>query len=378
MKTFFIPIFISIFLIVSCKPSVEETPADNERQILADEVFVSKQQFANAQMQMVSPDSTVLHKEVFAKGMVDVPPENAAFVSPNVGGFVVETQLLIGDEVKKGQKVFTLTHPDYVELQQNYLEAQSQLQYLKSEYERQQNLLQEKITSEKNFLKAQSDYQQALAIHNGFSEKLRLLNLNPTTVKAENITDKIHFYAPISGTVTQVNLQQGQYISPAYQAMEIVSLDHLHLELNVYEKDVIFIKPGQSVSFKIPEISDLRFSAHVHLVGKSIDPQTRTVKVHAHLSDEEVQFIRGMFVDAVIAIKTFKALTLPRSALVNQENKWFVLKLVSEDEEGYLFRKETVEIGLEDEEAVELIKSELTVGDKILGSGAFELIQSDI
>lgn len=371
---------LSLLLAVSCKNQADENTPQNatELSLSEGEIYVTKTQFKEMGMQFISPDSVELHREVNTKGMIDVPPQNSAVVSPKIGGFIAQTTLLVGDKVRQGQAVFMLTHPDYVELQQNFLEVKSQLEFLKTEYERQKSLMDEKITSEKNYLKAKSDYNTALASYNGFAQKLRLLNINPDKLTVDKISDKIVFYAPISGTVTRVNIQLGQLVSPSFEAMEIVNLDHLHLELNVYEKDILSVRVGQLVKFTLPEISDKTFDARIHLVGQSLDNNSRTVKVHAHLTDENQNFIRGMYVDAVIAVQTFKALTLPKTSVVSLEEDSYVLKLVKEDENGFVFLKLKVEAGLEDEEIIEIKNSVISVNDQILGKGAYQLVQPEI
>lgn len=63
--------------------------------------------------------------------------------------------------------VVTLEHPEFVKLQQQCLEISGQLTFLKAEYKRQQALLEAQVSSRKNFLKAESDYNTAMATYNG-------------------------------------------------------------------------------------------------------------------------------------------------------------------------------------------------------------------
>ena len=64
-------------------------------------------------------------------GHIDVPPKNIASVSTFMEGYIANTSLLVGDQVKKGQKLVTLTHPSYVELQQDYLECSAKLNFFR-------------------------------------------------------------------------------------------------------------------------------------------------------------------------------------------------------------------------------------------------------
>ena len=71
-----------------------------------------------------------------------------------MGGYIKKTPLLIGDVVKKGQLLVTIENPDFITLQQEYMEVKQQLVYLASEYDRQKTMREENITSQKSFSKS--------------------------------------------------------------------------------------------------------------------------------------------------------------------------------------------------------------------------------
>ena len=184
-------------------------------------------------------------------------------------------------------------------MQQEYLEIKEQLTYLKSEYERQQILIKENISSQKSFLKAESDYKKAEATYNGLRKQLDLLKISPSDVEKGIISTTSTLNAPISGSITQVNVSLGMYVSPATPIIEIVDNDHIHLELSVFEKDIMKIHKGQEISFKIPEASSEEYKAEVYLISTSIE-ENRTIRVHGHLKDRTSHnFLTGMFVNAL-------------------------------------------------------------------------------
>src|SRR5690606_6800809 len=125
---------------------------------------------------------------VTVAGIIDIPPQNKAVISAFSGGYIKHTPLLIGNSVKKGEVLVSLENPEFIQMQQEYLEAVEQLAYLKSEYDRQKTLLAERITSQKNFLKAESDYKRNLAIYNGLRKKLRMLNISPENAEKGILT----------------------------------------------------------------------------------------------------------------------------------------------------------------------------------------------
>src|SRR5690606_24536773 len=135
------------------------------------------------------------------------------------------------------------------------------------------------------------------------------------------ITSTINLYAPINGYVTKVNVSNGVYVTPSDIIMEIIDNDHIHLELSVFEKDILNIKEGQKIHFKIPEASNNIFEAEVYLVGTSIDAKTRVVKVHGHIKDEDnYNFIVGMFIEADIKKHISFCEVLPIDEIVDIDN----------------------------------------------------------
>ena len=316
------------------------------------------------------------NETVKVNGMIDVPPKNKSSVSTFTGGYITKTPLLVGDSVKKGQLLVTLENPEFVELQQNYLEVSEQLNYLKSEFNRQKTLFDEKITSEKNYLKAESAYKSNLAHYNGLRKKLQMLNLNPSSVEQGRIASTINLYAPISGHVTKVNVSNGTYVSPSDVIMEIVDIDHIHLELLVFEKDIMQIKKDQKIEFTIPEASDKTFEAEVHLVGTTIDEQTRRVKVHGHVDNDKENFIVGMFVDADIIIDSKKGFGLPKEALIEVDNEFFVLILDEENTDEFHFETFKLELGKQTEAYVEILNFEALKDKQIVIKGTNMLLNN--
>lgn len=338
-------------------------------------IIVNNSQFQSEGMELGTLTNQLFAQTIKANGHIDVPPQNKASVSTFIGGYVKKTYLLVGDVVKKGQLVATLENTDYVEIQQQYLEVVEQLEYLKSEFNRQKSLFDEKITSEKNYLKAQSNYKTALATCNGLRQKLKMMNISPERVEAGNIIPQINLYAPISGHVTYVKVSNGSFVSPSDEVMEIANTDHIHLELAVFEKDILNIKKGQSINFKVPEASKETFKAEVHLVGTAIDETKRTIQVHAHIEDEEqANFVIGMFVEADVLTHAKEGMALPKEAVAEIDNDFFALVLNNKTDEGYSFEKVKLEVGYQTEAYIELTNSETYKDKQFLIKGSFMML----
>jgi len=338
-------------------------------------IVVTQEQFDTNDLTIGPMEKRTFPKMVETSGMIDVPPENRASVMAFMGGFVKQTSLLVGDKVKKGQLLVVLENQEFLKMQQEYMEVFNQLDYLKAEFERNETLFEEKIASQKNFLQAKSNYETAKARYKGLREQLQMLNISPNRVEQGNITSQAVIYAPISGSVTKMNVAKGSYVSPATEIMEIVDNDHVHLELSVFEKDILKVKKGQRIQFKIPEASEDTFEAEVHLVGTSIDNTNRSIKVHGHLAhEEEANFLPGMFVDAKIMTDTIKTLSLPEEAVIESEGTYYVLKLVDKENGGYTFEQIPVKQGNTYDGYTEIIATDLNETDQFLTKGVFDLI----
>ncbi|GAA5020681.1 hemolysin D [Marivirga lumbricoides] len=338
---------------------------------------ITKKQFQSASMELGQLEKTAFHEVVQARGMFDVPPENKAAVSCYFGGTVKSIKLLPGEKVKKGQVLFMLENPDYVQIQQDFLEAQGQLSYLKADYERQKNLAKDSVTSQKNFAKAESDYRVTSAKVKGLSKKLALMNINPHTLTVENISTTIPILSPIAGYVTEVAISRGAFLTPSQLAVSLVDPDHIHLELNIFEKDLAKVSVGQSIRFSIQEDKSASYEATVHLVNKTIGQENRTVGIHGHLADEKLaaQFNPGMYIEAEIFTNTEEKSALPKEAVVELDNKYYALVLKDSSATAYTFQRTEVKTGLSNNERMEVLNtSAFDENTQFLTRGAFNLI----
>ncbi|HNP19825.1 MAG TPA: efflux RND transporter periplasmic adaptor subunit [Fulvivirga sp.] len=368
-----------ILVLASCSSNTEVQLADQAINHTPEERFyeLSKTQFESSEMQLGKMEMKIFHKVVKANGLIDVPPENRASVGSYFGGTVKVIRLLPGERVKKGQHLFTLENPDFVQTQQDFLEAKGQLSYLKSDYERQKNLAQDNISSQKNFLKAESDYTVIRVKVASLRKKLTLMNINPDLLTLENIRTTINITSPINGYVTQVGIARGAFLNPSQSAITIVDTDHLHLELNIFEKDLSKVSKGQPIRFRIQENNDKEYKALVYLISKEVDPESRMIGIHGHLVDEKQSsmFNPGMYVEAEIYSASVSKASLPEDALVELEGKYYVLALHSTSNNGYKLVRKVINAGEINDGFVEILNSQdFNDSVQFLTKGAFNLI----
>lgn len=357
-------------LFLACKDVKADKISTNDSSIIS----VTTAQFKSLGMKTGNPVDYDFDVVVKASGRIDVPPENKAKVTAFLGGYVKKTTLLIGDKVTKGQALLTLESTDYLDIQKEYLDVAEQITFLKSEFERQKTLYDEKITSQKNYLKAESEYRRAKGMYQSLRAKLQLVNINPAQVEKGKLTTVVTIYAPISGSVSVMNAEVGMLISPTDVMLEIVNNADLHVELSVFEKDILQIKEGQKIKFKVPEASSELFDAEVHLVGKTIEGNDRTINVHGHLdANVKQRLLSGMFVEASIIVNSKKGMAIPTEAVLTENNKSFVLVLDTA-KNGFTFKKVAVSLGIKSEKFVEMLPNKsINKKSVILTKGVFDI-----
>jgi cobalt-zinc-cadmium efflux system membrane fusion protein len=273
-------------------------------------------------------------------GLLDVPPQNQVSISVPFGGILKNTELLQGMWVNKGQVIARMEHPDYIQMQQDYLDAASQLVFAEKEYRRQEELNRENVSAVKTYEKTTAEYNSLKYRVEGLKQKLSLLNLDAQKISNTGIVNSIPLVSPIGGYVTEVNANIGKFVQPNEVIFEIVDTRHLHVELMVFEKDVPVIKEGQKVRYTLANGSIER-EADVHLIGREISAE-RTIRVHCHMKSEDKNLLPGMYLKAIIETGTVATSVLPSDAIVDSEGKSYIfIQLPAEEAHGEVEKENT-------------------------------------
>lgn len=339
MKHAILTYFFLTSLLWSCaeKESAQENSVQSEEH--GNIVKVSAQQSAAAKITLGQIEKKPIRKELQLNGMIEVPPQNMIVLSPPVGGFVKAIHVREGMQVKKGDALVTLENMEYIQLQQDYLESLSKLEYLLAEYERQKALAAENINAAKSVQLAKSNFESLNGIVKGLEAKLKLMNISRESLIKNGIRSHINLYAGTSGYVSEVEANMGQFFSAAQPMLKIVDLDHIHILLHVYEKDLALIKIGQEVVFNLPNSTD-PFEANVYLIGKEITPE-RTIRIHCHLKDEKVMLIPGMYVTATVVVDAFEADVVPVESVVTFGKQQIIFTAPGKEGEFHMIEVKT-------------------------------------
>lgn len=339
-------------------------------------VSLNHDQMKNAGVKLGKPVLESIGMTIYANGTMEVPPQNKTVISVQFGGFVKSLDVLDGMTVRKGQRLLTIEHPDLIQLQQNYLEVIGQMEYLKSEMERQKTLYDKDAGSAKAYQQAKAEYQMAAARKSGLSAKLDMAGVNMGSLNNGNIQRSISVVSPFDGVVTKVAVNVGAYAEPTEHLLEIIDLKHSHAEVIVFEKDVRFLSIGQKVSLRITGKEDL-IEAEVFLIGKEIG-RDRTVKVHCHLNEENKDIAPGSYFKAMIHAGESKLHCVPSEAIVELDGEPVIFQFVKKSGKNSYFKPIPVRVLITEKEltAFEFIQKGVTFDQTFVVNGAYDIMSS--
>tara|TARA_R110000868_G_scaffold285967_2_gene546469 strand:+ start:887 stop:2080 length:1194 start_codon:yes stop_codon:yes gene_type:complete len=327
--------------------SEEQKTEVNEEHNESEEVILSQQQFDDLKMKIDTLALRNMSGYVEANGTLEVPPQNEAGITTVIGANVVSIEVIEGDKVNKGQVVAYLSHPNIIKLQTDYLNAYSNSNFLKKNYERQQKLYEAGVGSGANFQKAEAEYDASKAIVNGLQAQLRILNVNTTSVRNGTISQRIVLRSPIEGFVQKVEVKIGQYVEPQTELFEVVNTDHAHADFMVFEKDVHKVQKGQRVNFTVQSIPDTELTAEIYSVSKTFEDNPKAVHVHAEIENKKGNLIPGMYIQGKIQVNNTQTKALPESAIFKEGDKHYIFSGEKENDD-WSFKPFEVIVGEKD------------------------------
>jgi RND family efflux transporter MFP subunit len=372
-------LFLSFFAFGCSLFSEEQQVAENqvEKQVekVETKLHLTEEQFKTSGIELGEVVQKKISNILKVNGMIDVPPQNLVSIAIPMGGFVKSTEMLQGLKVGKGEVMAVIENRDFIQLQQDFLDTQSKLEYAQAEYERQKEMQKAQVTSDKAVQQTTADYKSLQVRLKALEQHLKLLNINVENLKKGNITNSINILAPISGYVTTVNVNIGKHVSPAEVLFEIVNTEHLHAELNVFEKDVPLLKIGQKVQILVGNESHAH-EGSIFLINHKI-ADDRTVNVHVHFDDKGEDLLPKTFLKALISIDEQAVTALPNEAFIFSDGKDYIFAYLGKNKENlHEFEMIEAQKGASENGFTQLTANEKIdlKGKKIATKGGFSLM----
>ena len=297
MKTYIANI-IAAMILVACsgnKTSEATEPIADKGQS-ADTVEI-KANADSASVDGVSSATNVANSPTF-NGVMMVSPQQNATLSLTMGGKVHSLKVMPGQAVSSGQVVATIDNPEYIELQQTYLDASAQTEFLEKEYKRQTALGANDAASQKKVQQSKAEY---LSMHSRLaaaSSRLKALGIKPSNIKSHGIQPYLLVTAPINGFVTNLTVNLGKYLNPGEPICDVINKSQPLIQLTVYERELNMMRVGRPVEFRVNGMGKTTFAAQIVSIDQSVDAKDYSIKVYAKVTSSNSDFRPGMYIRA--------------------------------------------------------------------------------
>ena len=305
-------------------------------------------------------------------GRIDFDEPRLARIGATITGRVTQIDVLLGQEVRKGEVLARLNSSELSSLQLAYLKARAELELNKRNAERAKALFDADVIGAAELQRRESEYQISIAETRAAADQLKLLGVPPASIerlgKVGSVDSVTPVVATLDGIVVERKLAQGQVVQPADSLFVVADLSRLWAVAQVPEQQVALVRPGQSVSIEVPALGNEKLVGKLIFVGQTIDPETRTVLVRTELDNSDGRLKPAMLAAMLIEAKPVERVVVPASAVVreNDEDHVFVA-----EGEG-VFRLLKVKLGAE-QGGVRAVSGGLKGGEKLVVDGAFHL-----
>ena len=309
-KSLFSFLFLSSFLFVTQCSKQEKT---KEKETVSKEAEVHEEEAENIvslteeQMQSVGIEvGKVEQKEltatIKANGNLSVPNNSKGNVTSLYGGVIKTLRVQIGSYVRKGQVVATIENPQFIQLQEDYLTTLDRIRFAQQEERRQRELYAGNAGALKNLQNATAELKTLSTRRTSLQQQIRLMGINVSTVSNGNLRSQLVVTSPLSGVVSDVFAKIGSYVDVSSPIAEIVDNSSLHLDLQVFEKDLPKLKVGQIIHFTLTNNPSIEYDARVFSIGSSFENESKTIAIHCKVTGNKEGLIDGMNITGIVSL----------------------------------------------------------------------------
>lgn len=241
---------------------------------------VIEQEFTKPEKKTAEPKSEPEQTNLLTQcsGMIEVSPDHMYAIHARINGIVRKISVREGETVKKGQVLAYLEHQDLIKLQEDFLKAKSEKEFLDKEFKRHQTLFEGKSISEREFEVTKAKKQSANASYESLLRQLSLLGISTSQLESKGIVSSIAIRSEAEGVVSSILIHDGSFVSQDSPVFELIDTKEKLVALNVYSEKASELVAGQTITFQIIG-SEKKYSTKISRVGVETDPQKNTVRV---------------------------------------------------------------------------------------------------
>jgi cobalt-zinc-cadmium efflux system membrane fusion protein len=362
---------VAILLTVAgCGDSSSKTSSESSPKADTAELFtIPQEQMAHVQVLTVQP--ATLERTLRLTGAVAYNSFRTTPVISQVSGPVSRVAVVPGQRVRKGDPMLYVASPDFSQLRTNYLKAKDAYALAQKANARAQDLYQHHAIAEQNLEQAQSAEIQASGDLAAAQAALKVMGVtDPDTLMQGPPSFEVPVRSPIGGEVVEQDVAAGQLLQAgATQCFMISDTGNVWVLVNVYQKDLPFVRVGDTVAIQTDTYPET-FHGRISYVASSLDPNTRSLQARIETNNPGEKLKKDMYVSATVSAGSIaNAIALPDAAVLrDSENQPFVYAAAGSNQ----FGRRAVTLG-ESLNGQTQITSGLKAGDQVIGNGSLFL-----
>lgn len=323
--------FTLLVLLAAACSRQQETPAPREAAAdrrdappAADVLQIDPGMLRDLRMTTAPVERRTAAADVDMLGDIDVNRDAYAEVAPPIDAQIVRLHAGLNDVVRTGAPLADLRSPDVGRARSELAAAEARAQLASQTLERKRALAAERIVAAREVQEAESQYQEAQAALRAASSAVRALGVEA----ADGTGDPSRFVlvSPISGVVLKRNASIGQLAETAKPLFHLADLDRLWLTVHAFERDAVQLRTGTPVRITLAAIPGREFQGLISLIGRQVDPSSRTVDVRVELPNRGGMLRPGMSATAHVPLQSGERelLSVPAAAVQRVGEEWMV------------------------------------------------------
>lgn len=316
--------------------------------------------------------ATAAAGQLVANGTITYDANRVAIVAPRTEGRVTSVRADLGQRVRSGAVLAWLESPDVGELRGELQRAKATVEITRKNYEREQRLNAQQISSQKELLDAESAFRTAQADLSSATARLRAIGAG----EGDGDGARFGLTTPVAGIVVERNASPGQIVGPERHLFTVADLRHVWITVDVYEGDLPHVREGAAVTVIPTAFPDQQFHGRVTYAGGVVDTTSRAFKVRVEVENSERRLRPGMFAEVRIesplgsGADTGKMITVPEEA-VQMVDGAEVVFVAASPAGRFVMRQVRTVPGAGD--SLLRISDGLAPGERIVTAGAFQL-----
>ncbi len=339
-----------------------------------DSVDLTDAQLTAVKVEPVEAREFPVDKE--AVGSIDFNEDLAVQVFTPYPGRIIGLFAEIGDDVKKGQKLFIIDSPDLLQAESTLIAAAGVLDFTTRNLARNRDLYATRAVSQHDLEQAVSDQQTAEGNLRAARDAVRLFGKSDADidriVKQRMADPTLVVPSPIDGRITARNAAPGLYVQPANPPapFTVANIDTMWMLANVAETDSPAFRVGQQVQVRIGAFPGRVFDGTVTTIGSTVDPNTRRVLVRSIIKDPQHELRAGMFANFTISVGApVRSPAIPGAGVVREGDGTMTVWVTADRRR---FTRRTVKIGQERDGYRQIVEG-VKVGELVATDGALFL-----